>query len=76
MIARLAKDYRHYEILYESQEEAQAVVDYLEVLLLRGVDIPNKTTVETFKKTDAGKDLHKVSGVMGKAEWQEKEDES
>lgn len=36
MIARLAKDYKHYEILYESQEEAQAVVDYQKQLLARG----------------------------------------
>ncbi len=67
MIVRLRKDLRYYEILYESQEEAQAVVDYQEQLLLRGVDIPNKTTVATFKKTDAGKDLHWVSGVGGLA---------
>lgn len=25
--------------------------------------VPNKTTVETFKKTDAGKDLYRVSSV-------------
>ena len=37
MIVRLAKDYKHYEILYESQEEAQAVVDYLDQILLVGV---------------------------------------
>ena len=36
MIVRLAKDYKHYEILYESQEEAQAVVDYQEQMLARG----------------------------------------
>lgn len=38
MIIRLAKDYKHYEILYDSQEEAQAVMDYQEQLLVRGVD--------------------------------------
>ncbi len=37
MIVRLRKDYRYYEILYETEEEAQAVVDYQEQLLLRGV---------------------------------------
>jgi DNA-damage-inducible protein J len=30
--------------------------------------LPNKTTVETFKKTDAGKDLHRVSSVDKLAE--------
>jgi len=25
--------------------------------------LPNKTTVETFNKTDAGKELHRVSGI-------------
>jgi len=25
--------------------------------------LPNKTTVETFNKTDAGEDLHRVSGT-------------
>ena len=25
--------------------------------------LPNKVTVETFNKTDAGKDLHRVSGI-------------
>lgn len=25
--------------------------------------VPNKTTVETFNKTDSGKELHRVSGV-------------
>lgn len=25
--------------------------------------LPNKTTVETFNKTDAGKDLHRVSNI-------------
>lgn len=70
MIVRLTKDYKHYEILYEFEEEAQAVVDYQKQLLVRGVDIPNKTTVETFRKTDAGKELHRVSGVTGLAEKQ------
>lgn len=37
MIVRLTKDYKHYEILYESQEEAQAIVDYQNQLLVRGV---------------------------------------
>ena len=37
MIVRLAKDYKHYEILYESQEEAQAVKDYLDQILTSGV---------------------------------------
>lgn len=37
MIVCLTKDYKHYEILYDSQEEAQAVVDYQEQLLVRGV---------------------------------------
>lgn len=27
------------------------------------IKLPNKTTLETFKKTDADEDLHKVSGV-------------
>ncbi len=36
MIVRLTKDYKHYEILYESQEEAQAVMDYHNQLLVRG----------------------------------------
>jgi len=27
------------------------------------IKIPNKTTVETFNKTDAGKELHRVSGI-------------
>jgi DNA-damage-inducible protein J len=27
------------------------------------IRIPNKVTVETFQKTDAGKDLHRVSGL-------------
>ena len=38
MIAQLTKDYKHYEILYESQEEAQVVVDYQNQLLVRGFD--------------------------------------
>lgn len=25
--------------------------------------VPNETTIETFKKTDAGSELHRVSGV-------------
>lgn len=37
MIVRLAKDYKHYEILYESQEEAIAVKDYLDEILVKGV---------------------------------------
>ena len=38
MKIRLAKDYRHWEILYESQEEAQIVMEYQEQLLVRGFD--------------------------------------
>jgi hypothetical protein len=30
MIVRPTKDYRYYELLYESQEEAVAVKDYLD----------------------------------------------
>ncbi len=37
MIVRPCKDYRHYEILYESQEEAQAAKDYLDQILTSGV---------------------------------------
>jgi DNA-damage-inducible protein J len=29
--------------------------------------LPNKTTTETFNKTDAGKDLHRVSSIGGLA---------
>lgn len=38
MIVQIAKDHKHYEILYESQEEAQVVADYQNQLLVRGFD--------------------------------------
>lgn len=37
MIVRLAKDYKYYEILFESQEEGTAVKDYLDQILTSGV---------------------------------------
>jgi len=40
---------------------------FRQVIYRRGlpfdVKVPNEETVATFKKTDAGKDLHRVSGV-------------
>ena len=40
---------------------------FRQVILNNGIPfelkIPNKTTVDTFNKTDKGQDLHKVSGL-------------
>jgi len=40
---------------------------FKQIVLHRGIPfeikIPNDVTVETFEKTDAGKELHKVSGI-------------
>jgi DNA-damage-inducible protein J len=40
---------------------------FKQIIYTRGIPfelkVPNKTTVETFRKTDAGKELYRVSGV-------------
>ena len=40
---------------------------FRQIIYTRGIPfelrVPNKTTVETFNKTDSGKDLYKVSSV-------------
>ena len=47
---------------------SDAIVIYIkQIIMQRGipfdVKIPNETTVKTFEKTDAGRELHKVSGI-------------
>jgi DNA-damage-inducible protein J len=47
---------------------SEAISVYLkQIVYQRGIPfdikIPNDTTIETFRKTDAGKDLHKVSDI-------------
>jgi len=40
---------------------------FKQIIYTRGIPfelrVPNETTIETFKKTDAGKELHRVSGI-------------
>ncbi len=40
---------------------------FKQIIYTRGIPfelkIPNETTVETFRKTDANKELHRVSGI-------------
>jgi len=47
---------------------SQAISAFFKQIIFTGgipfdLKVPNKTTVETFRKTDAGKELHRVSGV-------------
>jgi DNA-damage-inducible protein J len=47
---------------------SEAISVYLkQIIYQRGIPfyikIPNDTTIKTFRKTDAGKDLHKVSDI-------------
>jgi DNA-damage-inducible protein J len=47
---------------------SEAISVYLkQIVYQRGIPfdikIPNDTTIKTFRKTDAGKDLHKVSDI-------------
>ena len=47
---------------------SQAISAYFrQIILTKSIPfelkVPNKETVETFKKTDAGKDLHRASGI-------------
>lgn len=44
---------------------SEAIVVYLkQIIMRRGIPfelkLPNETTIETFKKTDAGKELHRL----------------
>ena len=47
---------------------SEAIVVYLKQIILRRgipfeIKLPNKTTIETFEKTDAGQELNRVSGI-------------
>jgi DNA-damage-inducible protein J len=46
----------------------QAIYVFFKQIIYTGgipfeLKVPNETTIETFKKTDAGRELHRVSGV-------------
>jgi len=52
---------------------SQAIAMYFrQVIYARGIPfdikVPNEETISTFKRTDAGKDLHRVSGIDKLAE--------
>ncbi len=46
----------------------QAIYVFFKQIIYTGgipfeLKVPNETTVDTFKKTDAGRELHRVSGI-------------